>query len=181
MGSKRGSEKMKKFWKKFEKKIEKKKFLRFFFWRFFGIFWPGTSRDRRVCPGIFALTLVLGQRDSGTGKTFLSRDKGTTGQGNFFVPGQRDNRTSRGTSRPSETLVWQGLFDKVFLTWSFWHGPLYMVELKLPGIHILKLHMPLQICCCLVQKSPLSVAESCPAILSWGTLITKLIRGYLRD
>ena len=30
----------------------------------------------------------------------LSRDKGTAGQGNFFVPGQRDN----GTSRPLETL-----------------------------------------------------------------------------
>ena len=31
----------------------------------------------------------------------LSRDKGTPGQENFFVPGQRDN----GTSRPVETLV----------------------------------------------------------------------------
>ncbi len=31
----------------------------------------------------------------------LSRDKGTPGQENFFLPGQRDNRTSR----PVETLV----------------------------------------------------------------------------
>ena len=31
----------------------------------------------------------------------LSRDKGTAGQGNIFVPGQRDNETSR----PVETLV----------------------------------------------------------------------------
>ena len=31
----------------------------------------------------------------------LSRDKGTPGQENFFVPGQRDN----GTSRPVETLA----------------------------------------------------------------------------
>ena len=31
----------------------------------------------------------------------LSRDKGTQGQEKFFVPGQRDN----GTSRPVETLV----------------------------------------------------------------------------
>ena len=31
----------------------------------------------------------------------LSRDKGTSGQGNIFVPGQRDNRTSR----PLETLI----------------------------------------------------------------------------
>ena len=31
----------------------------------------------------------------------LSRDKGTPGQEKFFVPGQRDN----GTSRPVETLL----------------------------------------------------------------------------
>ena len=31
----------------------------------------------------------------------LSQDKGTPGQENFFVLGQRDN----GTSRPAETLV----------------------------------------------------------------------------
>ena len=42
-------------------------------------FCPGTSRDRGVCPG------TKGQRD----------------RQNFFVPGQRDN----GTSRPLETLV----------------------------------------------------------------------------
>ena len=35
----------------------------------------------------------------GTGYFFLSRDKGTAGRENFFVPGQRDN----GTSRPLET------------------------------------------------------------------------------
>jgi hypothetical protein len=34
---------------------------------------PGTSRDKEI---------------------FLSRDKGTEGQGNIFVPGQRDNVTS---------------------------------------------------------------------------------------
>ena len=33
----------------------------------------------------------------------LSRDKGTMGQGNIFVPGQKDNRTSR----PLETLIWK--------------------------------------------------------------------------
>ena len=31
-------------------------------------------------------------RDSGTGKTFLSRDKGTTGQGIFFCPGTKGQR-----------------------------------------------------------------------------------------
>jgi hypothetical protein len=59
------------------------------------------TRDRGSCPGIFAAALVPGQWESGTRKLFLSRDKGTAGQGNFFVPGQRDNRTSR----PLETLV----------------------------------------------------------------------------
>ena len=51
------------------------------------------SRDRRVCPRIFAAALVPGQRDRGIRKlfcpgtkgqrdkeTFLSRDKGTTGR-----------------------------------------------------------------------------------------------------
>ena len=72
-----------------------------FFWEAY--FVPG--RDRGVCPGTFAPALVLGQRDSGTGKTFLSRDKGTTGQGIFFVPGQRDNGTSRpGLSRDVPSL-----------------------------------------------------------------------------
>ena len=63
--------------------------------KIFKSFCPGTGRDRGVCPGTFAPALVPGQRDSGTGKTFLSRDKGTTGQGNFFVPGQRDNGTGK--------------------------------------------------------------------------------------
>jgi hypothetical protein len=88
-----------------KKKIVKKKKKNFFFFFFFlktVIFLSrGTSRDRGACPGIFAAALVPGQRDSGTRKLFLSRDKGTAGQGNFFVPGQRDN----GTSRPLETLV----------------------------------------------------------------------------
>ena len=44
-------------------------------------------RTEEFAPGFFLL--------------LLSRDKGTAGQGNFFVPGQRDN----GTSRPLETLV----------------------------------------------------------------------------
>ena len=42
------------------------------------------------CPGTKGFSLLS-----------LSRDKGTLGQGNIFVPGQRDN----GTSRPLETLV----------------------------------------------------------------------------
>ena len=50
-------------------------------------FCPGTSLDRGVRPGIFAPALVPG--------------KGTTGQWIIFVPGQRDN----GTSRPVETLI----------------------------------------------------------------------------
>ena len=71
------------------RKILKKIFFEFFWFFFLDFlpwFCPGTSQERRVCPSIFAPVLVPGQKDSGTGKTFLSRDKGTTGQGNFFVP-----------------------------------------------------------------------------------------------
>ena len=46
----------------------------------------GMSKDRGACPGIFAATLVQGQRDSGTRKLFLSQDKVIAGQGNFFEP-----------------------------------------------------------------------------------------------
>ena len=35
----------------------------------------------------------------------LSRNKGTPGHEIFFVPGQRDDETSHGTSRPVETLL----------------------------------------------------------------------------
>ena len=46
--------------------------------RLFPVFWfilgkwfcPGTSRDTEVCPGIFTLVLVPGQRDTGT-RNFL--------------------------------------------------------------------------------------------------------------
>ena len=62
-----------------------------FFFNFLKSFCPGTGQDRGVCPGTFAPALVKGQRDTGT--RF------------FFVPGQRDNGTSRGTSRPLEPIV----------------------------------------------------------------------------
>ena len=62
---------------------------------------PEMCWDRGVCPGIFAAALVPGQRDGRQANLFLSRDKGTAGQANFFVPGPRDN----GTSIPLETLV----------------------------------------------------------------------------
>ena len=64
-----------------------------FFKKFFNQFCPGTSRDRGFCPGTFAPALVPGQRDSGTGKTFLSRDKGTTGR-----PGLSRDVPSRGNT-----------------------------------------------------------------------------------
>ena len=50
---------------------------------------------------IFAAALIPGKRDNRIRNLFLSRDKGTAGQGNFFVLGQRDNETSR----PVETLT----------------------------------------------------------------------------
>jgi hypothetical protein len=46
----------------------------------------------------------------------LSRDKGTPGQENFIVPGQRDN----GTSRPVETLIWTRLLDCIDRTNRYW-------------------------------------------------------------
>jgi len=61
-------------------------------------------------------------RDSGTGKTFLSRDKGTTGQAQNLAtgrdgPGQLNSGTSRGTSRPLETLT---TTDDCF-SWDFFY------------------------------------------------------------
>ena len=58
-----------------------------------------TKKNGGVCPGIFAAALLLGQRDSRTRNLFLSRDKGTSGRPVPVCPG-----TSRGTSRPVETL-----------------------------------------------------------------------------
>ena len=56
-----------------------------FFWEAY--FVPGRDGTEEFVPGHLLLP--------------LSRDKGTPGQEFFFVPGQRDN----GTSRPVETLV----------------------------------------------------------------------------
>ena len=50
-------------------------------------FVPGRPGTEKFVPGFLLLP--------------LSRDKGTAGQGNIFVPGQRNN----GTSHPLETLV----------------------------------------------------------------------------
>ena len=71
----------------------------FLFWNvlflFFGIFWESDfvlvrAGTEDFVPGrdrIFAPALVPGQRDDRPGKNFLSRDKGTKGQGKYFVPG----------------------------------------------------------------------------------------------
>ena len=54
------------------------------------------------------------------GQRSLSRDNGTPGQEKFFVPGQRDN----GTSRPLETLLvtWEDISVKMrgnlYETWK---------------------------------------------------------------
>ena len=56
-------------------------------WVLGGDFVPGRPGTEEFVPGHLLLP--------------LSRDKGTPGQEFFFVPGQRDN----GTSRPLETLV----------------------------------------------------------------------------
>ena len=58
-----------------------------FLWKFLIYFFPGWSGTEGFVPGLLLLP--------------LSRDKGTPEQEFFFVPGQRDN----GTSRPVETLV----------------------------------------------------------------------------
>ena len=50
-------------------------------------FVPGRPGTEEFVPGFLLLP--------------MSRDKGTPGQEFFFVPGQRDN----GTSRPVETLI----------------------------------------------------------------------------
>ena len=67
-----------------------------FFWHFF---WQSDSGFVLGRPGteefVPVFLLLLLSRDSGTRNFFLSRDKGTAGQGNFFVPRQRDNGTSR--------------------------------------------------------------------------------------
>ena len=78
------------------KKFEKKMFV-------FDIlshsgFVPGRLKTEEFVPGFLLLLLSW---DSGTRNLFLSQDKGKAGQGNFFVPGQRDN----GTSRPVKALV----------------------------------------------------------------------------
>ena len=74
---------------------------------------PGQPHDRRE------KRVVVFSRNRGVLLLFLSWDKGTAGQGNFFVPGERDKETvlSRnkvtmgcpvsdcpGTARPLETL-----------------------------------------------------------------------------
>ena len=83
------------------------------------LFCPGTSRDREVCPGTFAPALVPGQRDTGTRKMSLSRDKGTAGRPLPVCPG-----TSRGTSRPVETLV--GSAGCIITRgWGFRHGDFF--------------------------------------------------------
>ena len=76
------------------KKSKKRYNFRLIFFLLLFTFFDGfLSRDREVCHGIFAAALVpwrvmtKGQWDK---KTFLSRDKGMAGQGNFFFPGQRD-------------------------------------------------------------------------------------------
>ena len=58
----------------------------FFFWKFLNRFVPGRAGTEEFVPGHLLLP--------------LSRDNGTPGQEFFFVPGQRDNGTSRpGLSR----------------------------------------------------------------------------------
>ena len=47
-----------------------------FFLKLFSAFCPGTSRDRGICPGIFAPALVPGQRDTGTRKFLCPGTKG---------------------------------------------------------------------------------------------------------
>ena len=76
-----------------------------FFWE--GYFVPGRDGTEEFVPGHLLLP--------------LSRDKGTPGQEFFFVPGQRDN----GTSRPVETLVcmylnFNGFIEWVRLSWFIW-------------------------------------------------------------
>jgi hypothetical protein len=74
-----------------EKDVLKQKIWSFYL-KNFNSFCPGTFRDRGFCPGTFAPALDLGQRDTGT-RIF------------FFVPGQRDNGTSRpGLSRDVPSL-----------------------------------------------------------------------------
>ena len=79
-------------------------------------FCHGTSRDRGVCPGTFAPALVPGQRDSGTGKTFLSRDKGTTGQRDRETFLSRDKGT---TGRPVPWKPYSRLLLSVKYALSF--------------------------------------------------------------
>ena len=68
--------------------------------------------DRRVCSRIFAAALDLGQRDSGTRKLLSSREKWTVGQGNFFVPGQKDQGTSR--LKLSRWLFCKPILQRIF-------------------------------------------------------------------
>ena len=69
-----------------ENDVQKQKFWSFF-WKNLILFVPGRPGTEEFVPEHLVLP--------------LSRDKGTPGQEFFFVPGQRDN----GTSRPVETLI----------------------------------------------------------------------------
>ena len=64
-------------------------------------FVPGTSRDRGVCPGIFAPALVSGKRDTGTRIFFCPRTKGQLDVPSQFV-------------RPVETLVYTHVLLVIF-------------------------------------------------------------------
>ena len=86
------------FWDKILEQARDRKEKRVKKLQFFEFFDILLSRD--VSPGIFAATLVPDNGNVGQ-RFLLSRDKWTAVQGNFFVPGLRDN----GTSRPLETLV----------------------------------------------------------------------------
>ena len=71
------------------------------------IFCPGfalvLSRDRRVCPGIFAPVFVPGQRDSGTANLFCPGTKG-----------QRDRETFLSRDAHSTLVKMIREFDRVF-------------------------------------------------------------------
>ena len=63
------------------------------FWFLLGkLFCPGMSRDRGVCPGIFAPALVLGQRDTGTRI--------------FFCPGTKGQRDVPSRGNTSQNQFW---------------------------------------------------------------------------
>ena len=82
------------------------------------------SWDRWVCPGIFGPPLVLGQRDSGTGKTFLSRGKGTAGQGNFFVPWDIQSL--------GNLILGASISQEANATWSFFSSQGFIISIPNP-------------------------------------------------